>query len=109
MRKSSYIFSENNYFDSTTKPFTISASYVKSFGDIFDNSSSNNITIVTDRTKTITSTCKPDGSTSYANFDTNSALFYYDSENKCTDVSLMLDAADVPEFVVENAGAESSN
>ena len=109
LRKSSYIFSENNYFDSTTKPFTISASYVKSFGDIFDNSSSNNITIVTDRTKTLTSTCKPDGSTSYANFDTNSALFYYDSENKCTDVSLMLDAADVPEFVVENAGAESSN
>lgn len=109
LRKSSYIFSENNYFDSTTKPFTISASYVKSFGDVFDNSSSNNITIVTDRTKTLTSTCKPDGSTSYANFDTNSALFYYDSENKCTDVSLMLDAADVPKFVVENAGAESSN
>ena len=109
LRKSSYIFSENNYFDSTTKPFIISSSYVKSFGDIFDNSSSNNITIVTDRTKTITSNCKPDGSTSYANFDTNSELFYYDSENKCTDVSLMLDAADVPEFVVKYAGAESSN
>jgi hypothetical protein len=82
---------------------------VKSFGDIFENSSSNNITIVTDRTKALTSNCKPDGSTSYANFDTNSALFYYDSENKCTDVSLMLNAEDVPEFVVKYAGAESSN
>lgn len=109
LRKSSYIFSENNYFDSTAKPFIISSSYVKSFGDIFENSSSNNITIVTDRTKTLTSNCKPDGSTSYANFDTNSALFYYDSESKCTDVSLMLNAEDVPEFVVEHAGAESSN
>ena len=109
LRKSSYIFSENNYFDSTAKPFIISSSYVKSFGDIFENSSSNNITIVTDRTKTLTSNCKPDGSTSYANFDTNSELFYYDSENKCTDVSLMLNAEDVPEFVVKYAGAESSN
>lgn len=105
VRKNSYIFSENNYFDSTSKPFIISSSYVKSFGDVFENSSSNSITIVNDRAKTVTSNCKPDGSTNYANFDTNSELFYYDSENKCSDVSFMLDAEEVPSFVTENAGA----
>lgn len=105
IRKGSYIFSENNYYDSTSRPFIISSSYVKSFGDIFDNSSSNNISIVTDRTETITSPCKPDGSTNYAKFDTNSKLFYYDAENQKSDVSFMLDAEDVPAYVTKNAGA----
>ena len=105
LRKNSYVFSENNYFDSTSKPFILSSSYAKSFGDAFEGCGTVSATVVTDRAKTVTSTCKPDGSTSYANFDTNSALFYYDSANKRSDVSLMLDAEDVPEFVVENAGA----
>ena len=105
IRVNSYIFSENNYFYSTTKPFILSSSKVKSFGDMFDKSSSAGATMVTDRTKTITATCKPDGSTNLANFDTNSAIFYYDSENQRSDVSVMLSASDVPEFVKEHAGA----
>lgn len=105
LRKGSYIFSENNHFDSTSKPFVLSSSYAKSYGDIFADCGEVTATIVNERTKTITSTCKPDGSTNYANFDTNSTLFYYDSTNKCSKVSLMLDAKDVPEFVRENAGA----
>lgn len=105
LRKSSYIFSENNYFSSTTRPFVLNSSYVKSFGDIFDNSSDNNINIVTDRTQKITCSCKPDGSTNMAHFDINSALFYYDSTNKCSDVSIMLSAEDVPAFVTKYAGA----
>ena len=105
IRKNSYIFSENNYYDSTSRPFIISSSYVKSFGDIFDQSSSNNITIVTNRIDTITGSCKPDGSTNYAKFDTNSKLFYYDDENQRSDVSFMLDAEDVPAYVRDHAGA----
>ena len=50
-------------------------------------------------------TCKPDGSTNIMNFDTNSELFYYDSVNKKSDVSIMLDADDVYTFVLKHAGA----
>ena len=109
VRKNSYIFSENNYFSSTSKPFILSSSVVKSFGDVFDSSNKGNATVVTDRTKTVSISCKPDGSTNLGNFDTNSAIFYYDSNKKCTDVSFMLAAKDVPAFVKENAGAGNTN
>ena len=105
LRKNSYLFSENNYFKSTSKPFVLSSSYVKSFGDVFVSSNSTGATIVTDRTKTLSGSCKPDKTNDLMNFDTNSALFYYDSANKKTDVSIMLDANSVPEFVLKHAGA----
>ncbi len=105
LRKNSYIFSEANYFKSSSRPFILSSSYAKSFGDIFESSGEVTATVVTDRTQTVTSSCKPDSSTNMANFDINSTLFYYDSANKCSDVSVMLDAKDVPAFVVKHAGA----
>ena len=109
IRKNSYIFSEANYYNGTTKPFIVSSSYVKSYGDIFSGSSSSGITKVTDRTKTLSGTCKPDKTNNLMNFDTNSELFYYDSVNKRTDVSIMLSASDVPEFVKNHAGAGNYN
>lgn len=106
LRKNSYIFSEANYFKSTSKPFILNNSYAKSFGDIFESSGDvNSKNIVTDRSQTVTSTCKPDGSTNLANFDTNSSLFYYDSLNKKSNVSILIDAKDVPAFVLKHAGA----
>ena len=105
VRKNSYIFSESNYYNSTSKPFIISSSYVKSFGDVFVNSSATGITKVTDRAKTISGTCKPDKTNNLINFDVNSELFYYDSVNKCTGVAVMLSGADVPDFVTKHAGA----
>ena len=105
IRKSSYVFSENNYYKSTSKPFILSSSYVKSFGDIFEGSSSSNVAKVTDRTKTINASCKPDGTNNLANFDTNGEIFYYDSEAGSTRVSIMTAAEDVPEFVKKHAGA----
>ena len=105
LRKNSYLFSENNHFYFTSKPFINSSSYIKSFGDKFESSSNSNATIVTDRAKTLSGTCKPDGSTNIMNFDTNSELFYYDSVNKKSDVSVMLDADDVYTFVLKHAGA----
>ena len=105
LRKNSYLFSENNHFYYTSKPFINSSSYIKSFGDKFESSSNGNATIVTDRAKTLSGTCKPDGSTNIMNFDTNSELFYYDSVNKKSDVSIMLDADDVYSFVLKHAGA----
>lgn len=105
LRNSSYLFSENNYFNSVSKPFGVSSSYVKSFGDVFVSSSSGSATIVSERTKTLSGTCKPLSSNELINFDTNSDLFYYDPANKRTDVSIMLEAKDVPEFVKKYAGA----
>ncbi|MBQ7921028.1 MAG: hypothetical protein IJ325_00410 [Clostridia bacterium] len=38
--------------------------------------------------------CSPDGVTDYSKFDTDPALFYYDAENKCSDVEFLLDTSD---------------
>ena len=105
IRKNSYLFSENNYFNSSAKPFVLSSSAVKSFGDLFVGSSQTGATVVKDRTEAVTINCKPDNSTNYANFDTNSALFYYDSVNQKTDVSIMHSALDVLTYVPQCAGA----
>ena len=105
LRVNSYIFSEANYFKSSSRPFILDTSYAKSFGDIFITSGSVTATVVTDRTKTLSGTCKPDTSNNLMNFDTNANLFYYDSANQKSDVSLMLDADEVPEFVIKHAGA----
>ncbi len=105
VRKNSYIFSENNYFESCKYPFKLSSSVAKSFGDVFDGSSTSGATVVTQRDKTVSATCKPDSSTNLGNFDTNPDLFYYDAVNKRSDVSVMLDADDVPAYVSQHAGA----
>ncbi len=105
LRKNSYIFSEANYFKSSSKPFILSSSYAKSFGDIFEGSGTVSATVVASRTEKITCSCKPDGSTNMAHFDINSTLFYYDSVNQRSDVSVMCDAKDVPFFVTLYAGA----
>lgn len=105
LKNNCYEFSENNYYNSCNKTFDLSSSYVKSFGDIFTSSNKGSITVVTDRAKSVTSTCKPDTTNNLANFDTSSTLFYYDSINKCSDVSILLKAEDVPEFVQKYAGA----
>ena len=105
IRVNSYLFSENNYFNSVSAPFKPSSSLAKSYGDVFVNSSSSGATIVTDRTKAVSISCKPDGKTNYSNFDTNATLFYYDTEEMKSDVSFMLSGEDVPEFVTKYAGA----
>ena len=105
IRVNSYLFSENNYFNSVSAPFKPSSSSAKSYGDVFVNSTSSGATIVTDRTKAVSISCKPDGKTNYSNFDTNATLFYYDTEEMKSDVSFMLSGEDVPEFVTKYAGA----
>lgn len=109
LRKGSYLFSENNYFNSSKKPFINSSSYIKSLGDKFVSSSTSGATVVTDRTKTLSGSCKPDKTNNLMNFDTNSALFYYDAQNKRSDVSVMHSADEVPSFVKDNAGAGRTN
>ena len=72
---------------------------------MFVSSPDTTATFVDNRTDTISGSCKPDNSTNMINFDTDSNLFYYDSANQKSDVSIMLNANDVPEFVLKHAGA----
>ena len=105
VRKNTYLFSEANYYYNCSKPFDISSSAVKSYGDIFDNSSKGSAVIATSRDQVVSNSCKPDNSTNYSKFDTDSTLFYYNAENEASDVDYMFSAEDVPEFVETYAGA----
>lgn len=107
-RVNTYMFSEYNYYSSCSTPFSLSSSTVKSFGDIFASSNKGSINVVTDRAAIVSNSCKPDKSTDYSKFDTDSTLFYYDSVNKRTMASIMVEAEDVPDFVLKYAGAGKS-
>jgi pectate lyase len=110
IRANAYCFSEANYFSGCKNPqlvtndSTYSGTAIKSFGDVLTGCGTSKATVVTDRSKEISNSCKPDGSTNYSSFTTDSSLFYYDSANKKSDVSLYLSAADVPAYVEANAG-----
>lgn len=85
LRANCYMFAENNYFEGCKNVYqqksgvgkSFGNSYVQCYGD-FDCSD------VSKRDELVSSSCGYNG-TSYANFDTNSSLFYYDSINKKSD------------------------
>ena len=60
---------------------------------------------VSSRDEAVENTCKADWVTDHSRFDTDPELFYYDAENGCSDVDLMLTAPEVPDFVPKYAGA----
>lgn len=134
IRANAYVFSESNYFEQSTLP-KVSDGYVKKSSTYYDAAvkSYNDYTVncttasgysnyyinanddgsssstrtalgtytkVTDRTATVTS-----GNIFAPNFDTSTSLFYYDSTNKKSDVTVMTEAASVKDFVKANAGA----
>ena len=107
----SYFFDEANYFGKVSNPYFSFDQYsgaVKSYGDIYEDpvqAFTYMDYIVKDREAFIGNSCRPDGKTDYTHFDVDPALFYYDAENKCTDVELLHKAEDVPEFVKTYAGA----
>ena len=70
-----------------------------------DTASYESITTISNITRTTTSTRSicTNNNTDYANFDTNSALFYY--ENNQSNVTVMKEASDLPEFIPTVAGA----
>ena len=115
VRAGAFAFIENNYYDQAKNPYQVNKvpGTIKSYNNTFnstttsssDNDTSSNNNTVTSRTQAITGgpTCKPDGSTDYTNFDTNSTLFYYDNDLKQSKVSLLLS----PEAVVSHCKAYS--
>ncbi len=88
-RADAFVYSEANYYDSCKNPIlTTSGAVVKSYNDVFYNcTEDNNGNLVSDRTKTVSS------DSTYANFDTNADVFYYDTANKKSDVTYLTDAA----------------
>ena len=109
-----YAFIEKCYFDGYKNPIkfdTTGTPAVKIYNTTFvgeaDNATHKNY-IVSNRTDTITNTCAPTStSTSYSTFDTNSSLFYY--ANNKSNVTIMNDTSDVPDFVIAYAGAGVNN
>ena len=108
IRVNTYLFSEANYFDGCSKPFDLIQGAVKSYGDSFVSSSNKGATIVTDRTQAVSNNCKP-GGVNYSKFDIDPTLFYYDAEQRESDVMVMISADDVPRFVLKYAGAGVKN
>lgn len=81
LRANCYLFSENNYYEGCKnvndgKNGGASKFYGNSFYACSDTSSP--VSNVASRTQSVSSNCAYNG-TSYANFDTNPTLFYYDS------------------------------
>lgn len=113
LRASAYAFIENCYFDNAKNPIvsetdaTYGSGYAKIYGCIFvgheiDDKYSDYLTVVTDREQTVFSTTKFG-----QNFDTDSAIFYYDEANNRSDVENMLTAEEVRTLVPVLAGVMS--
>jgi pectate lyase len=88
VRANAYVLSEYNYFLKCAYPQkATSGAVIKSFKDLLSGCGSSQATVVTDRTKELKNTCKPDGSTDYSSFTTSPSLFYYDAATKVTKVA----------------------
>ena len=76
-RANAFIFSEYNYFTGCKDVCEVtSGGVVKSYMDTIENCRGNaQATVVTDKSKTVSSSCK------YANFDTNASISYIPSGN----------------------------
>lgn len=105
-------FLEANYYENCKSRFKSrnNTCFAKSYNEAETGSgkleNKGTYTVVTDRTQSVIKDngySFPDGS-SMADFDTNSDKFYYDTVNKKTNVEVMNEAADVPEYVKTYAG-----
>ncbi|MBQ9520169.1 MAG: InlB B-repeat-containing protein [Acholeplasmatales bacterium] len=118
IRARGYAFVENSVFENCKNPveckqgtrkeksgsvvydMTAYTGKVKSYNNTFTNcTGSNNATIVTDREDTVSNSCSY-GTT----FDKDPSIFYYDSENHRSNVTVLNDTADVKAYVLATAG-----
>lgn len=105
LRATAYMFSEANYVKSKVFRESRTGGACKSFNDVFDGcSKKGDITIVTDRTKTVSNNCSYGSS-----FDTDASKFYYDSSAKKTKVSYLTDANKAKSDCVSFAGPGKAN
>ena len=89
LRANCFMYSENNYYEGC-KQVVDEASGAKMYGNTYlacFSSEGVASQLATSRTQEFTSNCAYNG-TSYANFDTNSKLFYYDDSKQVSDCYL---------------------
>ena len=105
-----YAFIENCYFKNDNKVYELNNKEykdpaVKAYNNIFDGSK----TIpsqVSNRTDSVSNgNILVDVYNSFQTFDTNSNIFYYDSTNNCSNVSIMNDVNDIPLLLPTVSGA----
>lgn len=104
-----YAFIENCYFKNTKKTFEVKTNKttqnpaIKSYNNIYDNCQNyeiDKVTITTNRLATVSNDCLFGSS-----FDTDSSLFYYDSTNKVSNVTIMNEASELPTLLPTITGA----
>ena len=94
LRADAYMFAEGNYYLGCSRPVEYKAEGSTGTCKSYNNNiigcfNAYDATEVTDREATVASNCKDNATnTSYANFDTNKDIFYYDSSNKKSDCYL---------------------
>ena len=100
-----YAFIENCYFKNVGKTYIFSNTQgqpaVKSYNNIYDNSSKYNDAKIVDLRDAVVANDNLYGKT----FDTNSSIFYYDNETKKSNVKILNETSDVPSIVPAYAGA----
>ncbi len=114
-RTYTYVFSEENYFIKVNYPtYNFSDEIwgvVKSWNEIYERCGDTyKVFFVKDRAEVLDAerikySCSPDRQTDYSAFDTDPALFYYDAENKRSDVEILHKAEQVPDVIPVYAGA----
>lgn len=104
---SCYGFSENNYFAKCSNAHLDDdgTSAIKSYNDVFFSSFGVQSTKVIDREVGVKNSCNMNG-VDYSSFDTNGDLFYYDTENKKSDVAIMNSPYNLKEFLGAYAGVK---
>lgn len=104
-RANAYILSEGNYYESCTNPMlSKSGAVVKSFNDIIYNcKGSNAAEVVNSRDQ------KVDNNNTYADFDTNPSIFYYDATNKVSKVAYLTTAQQAKADCIAFSGVMKSH
>lgn len=108
LRANAYALCEGNYYANVKNVFVSSGtgSRVKSFNDAFYHSvpkSGANYTIVDERTTPVTN------DNIYPNFDTDSSIFYYDSEKQESKVERLTDAVTAKAEAIAYSGNMKKN
>ena len=108
-----YLFSENNFYNNCKKTLVVKTaitndkSAVKSFNDVFSNCQAIGGTIVLNREDYVENACDTRQNFDYSTFDVNPELFYYNQANKCSKVSIMHNANEIPLIIQSISGAKN--
>lgn len=106
LRANCYMFSEANFYDGNKQVTDNKNGAAKSWNDQYASCfSTNNMVAAATREQTVSNSCAYNG-TSYAAFDTDPNLFYYDAQSKKTD-ALLDDAVTARIRVMKYAGVQN--